>query len=621
MALVYENVELVLNNVLDQVDDMKDYAASQMTQVTDAVNAALAAAQVQFPDLTLSGITVTADGTLPELPAAPTMPDIEDLPTTFEIPAFEPAVGGSGVDISGAPVLTAVAPVLNYPVFPAWQNIPMPTRPDSTEYDTPEKPTLAFLDAPALRALTLPTLPTLVTRTFDETAPEFSVDTPETAFVWSETAYTETFVTELAAKLSDMLTGDLGLSAEIEMALWERARERESVTALAATQAVLTDFAARGFTIPPGALAQRLDAVRQKTQDASNTVSREIAIESAKLRIEGVKFAVTNCMALEELLWKIHEARLSRQFEAARLSVELPVTVFNALVSAFNARNTAYATQANVFRTLIEADMQELEKYKVALEGQKLIGELNQQDIAVMTALDARVNEAVKLYLGEIQAFEALQRTEGLKFDNWGKEIQASTALVNQQTAQYAALSEQVKGEIGKASLFEAQVRAYTAEVGGFSTLKQLQIAELGAQNDALRTQYAAYQTGLQQQTGLAQQALARIQAATSRYAAFTQQYVAEANVAETASKMEIDQARLELQAFSTEIDLEVKQADYTLRRLEAMAGLQMKAADMVGQVGAQIAAQAIGSIRSSLNASGSAAVSASDNYQHNLDI
>src|SRR5574337_410458 len=577
MELVYENVERVLDEVIDQANNLKGYANSQIAKVTDSINQALAAAQVQFPELSLTGITVTADGTLPPLPDAPTMPEIEDLPTSFAVPAFSPAIGGSGVDLSGAPVFTTQAPALNYPAFPAWQNVPMPTKPDATQYAVPDKPALAFGSVPELRALILPTLPTLTTRTFDAAA------------------------------------------AELETALWERARERERITVLQATQDVLADFAARGFTIPPGALAQRLDAVRQKAQDNANTVSREIAIESAKLRIEGVKFAVTNCMALEELLWKMHEARMGRAFEAARLSVELPVTVFNALVSAFNARNQAYATQATVFRTLIEADMQELEKYRVALEGQKLVGELNEQDIRIMTALDARVDEAVKIYLGEIQAFEALQRTEGLKFDNWGKEIQAATALVNQQSAQYAALSEQVKGEIAKSSLFEAQVRAYTAEVGGFSTVKQLQIAELGAQNDALRTQYAAYQAGLQQQTSMAQQALARIQAATARYGAFTQQYVAEANVAETASKIEINQAELELKAFMTEIELEVKQADYTLKRLEALAGLQMKAADMIGQVGAQIAAQAVGAVRTSLSADGRAAVSANDNYNYSM--
>src|SRR5574337_335536 len=367
MALVYENVERVLDEVIDQANNLKGYANSQIAKVTDSVNQALAAAQVQFPELTLSGITVTADGTLPPLPAAPEMPGIEDLPASFTIPAFEPALGGSGVDLSGAPVLTAQAPALNYPSFPAWQNVPMPTKPDATQYAVPDKPALAFGAVPELRALILPTLPTLTTRTFDAAAPELDAAVPETSFEWSEAAYTERYVAALAAKLSEMLAGNLGLSAEIETALWERARERERITVLQATQDVMADFAARGFTIPPGALAQRLDAVRQKAQDNANTVSREIAIESAKLRIEGVKFAVTNCMALEELLWKMHEARMGRALEAARLSVELPVTVFNALVSAFNARNQAYATQATVFRTLIEADMQELDRKSTRL--------------------------------------------------------------------------------------------------------------------------------------------------------------------------------------------------------------------------------------------------------------
>lgn len=621
MALVYENVEKVLNNVLQQADDLKGYADEQLAKVTDAVNQALSAAQVQFPELVLDGIDVTLSGALPSLPTAPPMPDIEDLPEDFNVPGFTPALTSVGLDTSDAPVFTATAQPLNYPVFPTWQNVPMPSRPDSTQYELPTKALQPFADIPALRPIVLPTLPTITRRTFDETAPEYDLETPETAFVWSEQAYVERYVADVSAKLSEILAGNLGLAAEIETALWERARERESVTVLQATQEVMADFAARGFTIPPGALARRLDTVRQKAQDNSNTVSREIAIESAKLRIEGVKFAIGQCVALEQLLWQMHEARMGRSFDAAKLTVELQTTVFNALVNAFNARNTAFSTQAQVFRTLVEADMQELEQYRIAIEGQKLVGEINQQDLAVMAALDARVEQGVKIYLGEIQAFEALQRTESLKFENWGREIQATTALINQQGQQYAALGEVAKVEIGKVQLFEAQARAYAAEIGGYTSLKQLKLGELSAQNDALRTQYAAYQSSLQHQTSMSQQALNRVEAATRRYTAFTTQYTAEADVAKSAVQLELEEAKADLQRFTAELEASKMQADYTLKRLTEMASLQMKAAEMIGQVGAQIAAQSLGAVRTNLSADGRASVSANDNYNYSGEI
>lgn len=56
MALVYENVEKVLDNVLDQASDLKKYAKDQMSVVTSAVNNALASAQVAFPELTLGAL-------------------------------------------------------------------------------------------------------------------------------------------------------------------------------------------------------------------------------------------------------------------------------------------------------------------------------------------------------------------------------------------------------------------------------------------------------------------------------------------------------------------------------------------------------------------------------------
>lgn len=618
MALVYENVEKVLNKVIDQVDDMKGYAAFQQNKVTEAINAAMAAAQAQFPDLVLPGAAVNVSGTLPDLPAAPAMPDIDDLPDTFTVPDFAPAVGLVGVDTSDAPVFAVQAPSISYPTLPTFTPVPMPERATVTTYAAPVAPDFILPEVPALRNLNLPAVPVTTLPTFSATAPVYDLETPETQFEWSETAYQERFVADVSAKLADMLAGNLGLAAEIETALWERARQRDATAADQAIAEAYSDFAARGFTLPPGALLKRIDGVRQAKQDNASQTSRDIAIESAKLRIDGVKFAIGQMVALEQLLWQMHEARTNRAFEAAKLAVSLGIQVFGALVTAFNARNQAFATQADVFRTQVEAELRALEIYKAELEGQKLIGELNVQDVDVYKARLSAVNVEADIYRSEVTAFSALHDAEKNKIDAYRAAVEAAKTETEAQTVQLQLVSEAIKAETSKVNVFEAQARAYSAEVSGYTSIKQLALGNLSAQNDSLRTQYAAYQTQIQHQASLAQQALSRVEAMTRRYTAFTQQYVAEADVAKTANTVELDRARLELDAFKAEIELQVRQADYTLKRLSEMAGLQVKGAEMVGQVSAQIAAQAVGAIRSSLSASGDAKVSAHDQYNYN---
>jgi len=90
-----------------------------------------------------------------------------------------------------------------------------------------------------------------------------------------------------------ILYGETGLPANIEEALWERARSREVRDADRLTQEAFTQLSVRNFTIPPGAMAARILGIQQGVSDKSSTLSRDITIKHIDLIIENVKFAVT----------------------------------------------------------------------------------------------------------------------------------------------------------------------------------------------------------------------------------------------------------------------------------------------------------------------------------------
>jgi hypothetical protein len=81
-----------------------------------------------------------------------------------------------------------------------------------------------------------------------------------------------------------IVNGGTGIPAAIENAIWERARSRELVEARRLEQEAVNAFAARGFSLPPGALAARTLEIQQDATNKSSTIVREQAIKQPRSR-------------------------------------------------------------------------------------------------------------------------------------------------------------------------------------------------------------------------------------------------------------------------------------------------------------------------------------------------
>ena len=86
--------------------------------------------------------------------------------------------------------------------------------------------------------------------------------------------------------------GGTGISPAVEAAIWARGRDRVLVDAARAEAQTLDEFSARGFSLPPGALTARLDAVRYEGMVKTSEFSRDVAVEQAKMEVDNLRFAV-----------------------------------------------------------------------------------------------------------------------------------------------------------------------------------------------------------------------------------------------------------------------------------------------------------------------------------------
>ncbi len=86
--------------------------------------------------------------------------------------------------------------------------------------------------------------------------------------------------------------GGTGIPFAIERAIWDRARGREMIEAVRMEQEAVNQFASRGFSMPPGAMAYRMMEIQQDAANKSSTLSRDIAVKNVEIEIANIKFAI-----------------------------------------------------------------------------------------------------------------------------------------------------------------------------------------------------------------------------------------------------------------------------------------------------------------------------------------
>lgn len=108
-------------------------------------------------------------------------------------------------------------------------------------------------------------------------------------------AYVELAESWLDAALRD---GGSGINSDVEGAIWSRERERILKDSYRATDEAATQWAAKGFVIPPGALIHQMAVIDREAQEKIGAASRERAIKTWEVELENVKLAMNMSLTL-----------------------------------------------------------------------------------------------------------------------------------------------------------------------------------------------------------------------------------------------------------------------------------------------------------------------------------
>jgi len=180
--------------------------------------------------------------------------------------------------------------------------------------------------------------------------------------------------------------GGTGLKPDIENAIWERSRARELAEANRMEDEVVAGVAARGFSLPTGAMAAKLQEVQQAASDKISTHGRDVAIKQAEIELENVKFAVEKLLAHRR-------AVLDAAAEWMKVWMVAPQTAIEHAKNIVITKQELWRAAAAYYQTLIHSDQTRLDYIK--LKAGVNTDELKRTTGMTMESLREKVSSAI----------------------------------------------------------------------------------------------------------------------------------------------------------------------------------------------------------------------------------
>jgi len=489
----------------DDLDAQQATVSDFTAQAQGYLDSLLSITNVEFSD-GFNIDNILADGydyaSVPEVSFPTYLPGFTPNVTVVSAaPPSAPTASFSTITDVTAPDLTAVAPTLAFPTAPSSA---LPASPGAAPaFDSPDIPTAPLVNLPTVptfAALSLPTPPSIDLPTFTSSLPTDDLTAPTAQFTFAEAAYSSTLLDPLKAKLLDNLTnGGYGIETADEIALFNRTRDREIEVMMSRIDDAGRAMAARGFPLPPGELSLFVDSAYQDMQNKVSAASRDITLERSKLYVENRQFTIREVKDLETVLINFHNSVQERALNVARLTVEMSVTIFNALVARYTARVSAYRAEAEAFADRIRGELAKAEIYRTEVEAKNVESQMQKTLVDTYLAQLKGIEVSVDIFKVKMEAAQIQANIERTKLEAFRAQVDAYTSQVQGKVAEFGMYRSQIEGETAKVQAFEAQVRAFVGQTDAAKIKSDIQLGRLQSETEQARVQLATYQGQLEQ--------------------------------------------------------------------------------------------------------------------------
>lgn len=546
-----------------------------------------------------------------EKPTPPDDPNLEfDPPDAYSAPAIpdKQAISVGRVAFSDTPPeplpltlpdqpgpLEAVRP----DAPPTVSALPIREEPDAV---MPESPALANVPIPELPVIDLSALQASMSALMAQLPAPLVISLTDT--FWSDAGAARSWIgadlnTVLAGysfaartdlRLTELLSGtSTGLPAEVESMMRGRLFAAEDAQTNAATQQARDEWAARGFSIPGGPLIARLDLLRREGMARRQAASRDVLIESAKWEIDNLRFAVQQGVNYEGQLRQHYLAVIDLSRQIATTLHEIAKAIVQVSVEQFNANLERIKTGAVTFDAWLKSELADLELARQQLEISKQIGTINQQTIDIYRTRVEAVVQEWGLYAKKLEADSLVLQRDKLKIEAHAESVKTYLADIEAWGKQWEGYDSAVKGELGKANIYESQVRGFSSLIEARAKEQDAYIAQARIDMDLNTFDLTRFQALLAAWKSQFEVEAQRIQAGAQIYDGKSRMYSAELGA---------ESARVQADTRTFELDVEQHKAKANtlyqtialqIEELKSATTLLVQAKDGVARTASQL--------------------------------
>lgn len=516
---------------------------------------------------------------------------------------------------------------------------------DSPEPDAPERPQLvdfalpdidfdvevpeyrdytAQVPFPTLRDITLPAPPVLNIDSiqFEGVAPVFEGTAPDPQDFQFEN---QDYVWQLGERIKqgalDQMDGKTGLPAAVEDAIYERAREREVELGEREVQQASDEWAAKGHRAPAGPHARRVDAIRHQASVKISDLARDHFIEMWRIQIEQYRNGLATALSYEQLSMQLFAQAEDRRFQAVRMKLDLSLSIFNAMISKYNADANVFQVSAQVYRDRFSAELAKVQVYAEQLRGQQLIGELNAQDVQIFAERLRALQINADIYTAHVRGYEARFQAINAQVSVYRTQLESNQTLAGIYESDVRAFGEMVRASLSRQERFRTKADMYGKQIDAWRVTYDGLLEGHKAEVEKARLTRDVYASNTERLASWASAESGRIRALADKYQAIAAEIGARSEAERAKYALALSLAEAAITRMKAAADILMKNGEINIQSGLTAANLMLRAKETATTTLAQLAAGLTSAANVNASISDSSGSSLSYNFSGEVEV
>lgn len=329
-------------------------------------------------------------------------------------------------------------------------------------------------------------------------APEVDYLTPTNQFDFTEQEYSSEFRDSILAVLKeDIENGGSGINPDDELALFQRARDREAATYRDSGQQIARQFAARGFKMPPGAMAGLMMKAGDNFQSALSGVNRDILLRRSELHVQARQMALQLGTTLENAMLSFHGTVMERAMNAARFVAQFGIEYHNIEVRKFADRLQQWKTHSDVRTQWVDNALKKTREYELKLQQLDLVDKRNGRRTDLVNSMNRAVQVAEDIRRTELEIGKFQIENNKLRIEQSKLLTQNYAEIMRSNDAAARAYGEAIRAETLRNEPFRLNLEAHKEERDTALAKLRMQEVHKNTQVDVARANLDRYEAKL----------------------------------------------------------------------------------------------------------------------------